>query len=318
MDSYSEGINKIEECLNHLQGKEYISESTVNFFRDIIRVQYKIKSQLHEIDISCSLTEDEVKEKMQKGNPLISWDNIPLKETLLKELFREICEIIKRQEDSESEEIQRLIDAESSGKLELETLIKKLFFHDSVYFHSFSKNLKIGEDLLLFVAIHLARPFFEAVAERIKNKIADKVAYKVVGNPWLKNYCPVCGNGAQMAKLEKETGKRILYCLLCGSEWVFMRVKCPFCCSEKQKSLRFLEEETGPYRIDLCETCKRYIKTLDERKGGRDKEVLIPSVEDLATMYLDILAEKEGYERSWFFPPSVDDLKAGEESKPLH
>ena len=311
-------IHKIEETLNHLKGEEYISESTVNFFRDIIRVQYKIKGQLHEIDILCSLTDDEVKEKMQKGKTLISWDNMPLKETLLKELFREICEIMKRQEDSESEEIQRLIDAESSDELELETLIKKLFFHDSVYFHSISKNLKIGEDLLLFVAIHLARPFFEAVAERIKDKIADKVADKVVGNLWLKHYCHVCGSSAQMAKLEKETGKRILYCLLCGSEWVFMRIKCPFCCSEEQKSLRFLEEETGPYRIDLCETCKRYIKTLDERKGGGDKRSYIPSVEDIATMYLDILAEKEGYKRSWFFPPSVDDLRAGGESKTHH
>jgi len=35
-------------------------------------------------------------------------------------------------------------------------------------------------------------------------------------------------------------------------------------------------------------------------------------------MYLDIVAEKEGYERSWFFPPSVDELKAGGESKTLH
>ena len=310
MLSYNKDINNIEEGLNHLRGKEYISESTVNFFRDIIRVQYKIKGQLHEIDISYSLTDDEVKEKMQKGNPLISLDNIPLKETLLKELFQEICEIIKRQEDSESEEIQKIIDAESCGDLALNTLIQKFFYHDDVYFNSLSKNLKIGEDLLLFVAIHLARPFFEAVAEKLKDKVVDEL--------WIKNYCPVCGSGAQIAKLEKEVGKRILYCQLCGSEWRYMRLKCPFCRNKDQKSLKFLEEEGSPYRIDLCGKCKRYIKTLDERKGGGDKRSYIPSIEDIATMYLDLVAKKEGYERSWFFPPSVDVLRAGGESKTLH
>ena len=82
--------------------------------------------------------------------------------------------------------------------------------------------------------------------------------------------------------------------------------------------MKFLEQEKSPYRIDVCEQCKRYIKTLDERKGGDEKRAFIPSVEDLATMYLDIVAEKEGYERSWFFPSSVDELKAAGESKTLH
>ena len=310
MLSYNKDINSVEEGLNHLQGKEYISESTVNFFRDITRAQYRIKSQLHGIDISCSLTEDEVKERMRKGKPLISWDNIPLKESHLKELFKEICKIMKRQENSGDEEIQRLIDAESGEEFDLNTLIKKLFFHDRAYFHSLSDDLGVSEELLLFVALHLAKPFFELVAEMLKGKVVD--------NLWLKNYCPVCGSEAQMAKLEREVGKRILYCLLCGSEWRFMRIKCPFCCNADHEHLRFIEEEGSPYRIDLCEQCRRYIKTLDERKAGDSKREIIPTVEDLATIYLDIVAKKEGYERSWFFPPSVDQLKTKRDSKTLH
>ena len=260
MDSYTADIHKIEECLNKLKGKEYISESTVDFFRDIIRAQYRVKNQLNKVDISYSYTDDEIKQKMQKGKPLISWDNLPLKEPHLKELFLEICKIMKGQENVESGEIQRLINAESCGDLTLNNLIKNLFYHDRRYFHSLSDDLEVSEELLLFVALHLAKPFFESVAERLKGKVAD--------NRWLKNCCPVCGSGAQMAKLHKEDGRRVLYCLLCGSEWRFMRIKCPFCCNEKQESLKFLGEEKSPYRIDLCEQCRRYIKTLDERKAG--------------------------------------------------
>lgn len=315
MNAYSEDLQKIESSLDSLKGKEYISEPTVDFFRNITKAQYKIKSQLREEEIPFILTDDEIKGKMQNGIPMITWDKLPLKESYLQDLFQEICKIMKNYEEKESGNIQRLIDAEKSGDIKLNNLIEKIFQHDSSYFKTLSEDLKVSEDLLIFVALNLAKPFFETVAEKLKDKIADKV---MVDTIWLKNCCPVCGSSAQIAKLEKEAGKKILYCSLCGTEWRFVRMKCPFCCTEEQKSIKFLEEEKSPYRIDVCEQCKRYIKTLDERKGGGEKRVFIPSVEDLATMYLDIVAEKEGYERSWFFPPSVDELKAGGESKTLH
>ena len=310
MDTYNEDIHKIEEGLNRLNDKEYISESTINFFRDIIKAQYEVKKKLGEIKISTYLTEEKVKEMMINGKPLITWDDIPLKESFLKELFREICKIIKKQENSEAKEVQRIIDAENDGSLAIDTLIEKLFFHDSLYFQSLAGDIKVSEELLLFVALHIAKPFFESVGEKLNGKVVDEL--------WIKNRCPVCGSEAQIAKLEKEVGKKMLSCLLCGSEWRFMRIKCPFCNNEDHRSLKFLEVEGSPYRIDVCEQCKRYIKTIDEREGGEDKDAIIPSVADLATMYLDVVAEKEGYEKSWFFPPSADELKKDTESKTRH
>ena len=302
--------NKIENGLTHLKGKEYISESTIDFFRDIIRAQHSIKSQLDKTEAISFATEDEIKRKMEEGEPLLACDDIPLKESCLKELFSKICGIMERQGNSDAEGIQRLIDAEGSGSIDLITLIKKLFNHDSEYFHTLSDEIEVGEDVLIFVALHLAKPFFETAAAGIKDKVVDKL--------WLRHYCPVCGSVAQMSRLEKDVGKKILCCQLCGSEWRYMRIKCPFCCSEEQKKLKFLEEEKGPYRIDFCEKCKRYIKTLDERKGGYDRGEIIPEVEDIATIYLDMLAEEEGYERSWFFPPSAEQIKAGEDNRTLH
>ncbi len=48
--------------------------------------------------------------------------------------------------------------------------------------------------------------------------------------------------------------------------------------------------------IEVCEKCKRYIKTVDEGKLSENEDVL-PLVEDTATLYLDLIAQREGYAR---------------------
>lgn len=315
MNEPCEDFQKIESGLSSLKGKDYISEPTVNFFRNITKAQHSIKIQLLKEETPYPLTDNDIKVKMENSIPMITWDKLSLNDAYLRDLFQAICGIMKNHEESESGSIQKLIDAEHHGNLKLKNLVEKLFQHDSSYFQSLSKDLEVSEDILVFVSLNLAKPFFEVIAEQIKDQIADKVMMDTV---WLKNYCPVCGSSAHLAKLEKDAGKKILYCSLCGTEWRFMRIKCPFCCTEEQKNMKFLAQEKSPYRIDVCKKCKRYIKTLDERKGGDEKRTFIPSVEDLATMYLDILAEKEGYTRSWFFPSPVEDVKAGGESKTLH
>ena len=51
----------------------------------------------------------------------------------------------------------------------------------------------------------------------------------------------------------------------------------------------------NPFRVDVCDKCKKYIKTIDERKMPENK-ILDFSLENINTLYLDILAQKEGYE----------------------
>ena len=75
-----------------------------------------------------------------------------------------------------------------------------------------------------------------------------------------------------------------------------MRLKCPFCETEDDKELRYFyaEGEGKAHRVDVCEKCKRYIKTLDIREMAGE---VIPIIEDMGTLYLDVLAQKEGYLR---------------------
>ena len=96
-----------------------------------------------------------------------------------------------------------------------------------------------------------------------------------------------------MGKLEKETGKRHLQCQLCRSGWTFKRLECPFCGCDEQKKLRYFYDEDDPaYRVEVCDKCRRYLKTVDLRKKDREISLI---AEDLATLHLDVVAEQEGF-----------------------
>ncbi len=119
----------------------------------------------------------------------------------------------------------------------------------------------------------------------------------------LPGCCPVCGAEPFMAELAKDDGARLLACGLCGTRWRFARLKCPFCGNDKQKELGFLEVDGGAggegelvdvkgCRVDVCEVCKRYIKTLDRRKN--EDEIDLETTEAL-TPGLDMAAIEKGY-----------------------
>ena len=88
---------------------------------------------------------------------------------------------------------------------------------------------------------------------------------------------------------------RYLLCSYCGYQWRIDRLSCPVCGNKEQESLQyFCGEGEEAFRIDLCDKCHRYIKTIDYRS----LEESDPALEDLATLHLDILAVQKGYRRA--------------------
>jgi FdhE protein len=73
------------------------------------------------------------------------------------------------------------------------------------------------------------------------------------------------------------------------------RLHCAVCGNNDQDSLQYLcADGEEAYRIDLCDRCHHYIKTIDYRSlEGSD-----PCLEDLATLHLDVVASEKGYTRS--------------------
>jgi hypothetical protein len=142
-----------------------------------------------------------------------------------------------------------------------------------------------SEPSVQLVVTEALKPVFEKCRELCEPFFVD--------SSWVRPYCYVCGGEPDMARIEGEDNRRILYCGLCDASWHYLRLKCPFCGNEDQSKLISLSIEGEPvYSIDACRACNRYIKVLDARMT---KTVSLLEVEALLSVRLDAAARKEGF-----------------------
>jgi FdhE protein len=134
----------------------------------------------------------------------------------------------------------------------------------------------------------ILRPYVELLRER--NVAPDRIHRR--------GHCPFCGGapwvGARREGSLMEGAKRMLACGLCGGEWLFQRILCPSCFEEDPHKLPSFGSDAHPsVRIEACETCRRYVKSLDLSEDARP----IPEVDDLVSLSMDLWAAEEGFTR---------------------
>ena len=106
--------------------------------------------------------------------------------------------------------------------------------------------------------------------------------------------CPFCDSKPVVAVLrgEGDGAKRFLVCSLCGTEWDFRRLLCPNCGEEKEPKLPVYTAQEFPHvRIEACDTCRTYVKSVDLTKNG----LAVPVVDEIATVSLNLWAEEHSY-----------------------
>jgi len=119
-----------------------------------------------------------------------------------------------------------------------------------------------------------------------------------------RSTCPRCGSRPLIGVLrpEGDGGKRFLVCSFCLHEWEFRRILCPTCGEEREQKLpiyvaerleRQLPSGLSHIRIEACDTCKFYLRTVDLTKAGH----AVAIVDDLAALPLTLWAAEHGYSR---------------------
>jgi FdhE protein len=146
---------------------------------------------------------------------------------------------------------------------------------------NFEENLRPAE--ALFACMFL-QPYAECIAANTDWALP-------AGTPRM---CPLCGTKPIVGVLrpEGDGGKRSLICALCSAEWEFRRIVCPACGEEDVHKLAvFSAQELGHVRVEACDTCHSYIKTVDLTKSGH----AVPVVDELASIPLNVWAGEHGY-----------------------
>ena len=146
--------------------------------------------------------------------------------------------------------------------------------------------LGVEADALSFFLYHSLRPAICRCEQNLAGFLVDELS-------WEKGYCPICGSPPALARLEAD-GQRFLFCSFCWHRWPARRAACPYCgCGDPVRlSYRYSEEEPE-YRLELCEACRKYVKTVDGRNLARS---VYPPLEQVATLHLDLKAAEAGYE----------------------
>jgi FdhE protein len=106
--------------------------------------------------------------------------------------------------------------------------------------------------------------------------------------------CPFCNRRPGFAVLRQkgEGAARSLVCFFCVTEWEFRRLVCPACAEENDKQLPIFTAGDFDYiRVECCDSCKTYIKSIDLTKNGHAQ----PFVDELASAPLDLWAHDRGY-----------------------
>jgi len=220
----------------------------------------------------------------KEGFSLIQKEDFPLDIEASVKLFQTLCQIGKDANPHMSDQVKKIKEALDSKRIDLKKILKEGVKEQRI--EQMADESGVDKKVFSFLIQSSAKPSIEAGMEQLRSELDPET--------WLKGYCPMCGSLPSLSLLKEETGKRYLLCSYCGYQWRIERLFCPFCNNKEHESLQyFCGENEEAYRIDLCDKCHRYIKTIDFRIIGESD----PSLEDLATPHLDILATQKGYKR---------------------
>lgn len=200
-------------------------------------------------------------------------------------LLEDLCRCLERWKLAKPGEVASVMDSTlSPGEW-----VTRIRSRDYIFFEEHARGLEVSSSFLFFLAEEMARPMLASLnAKGGEGASSDSP----------RGSCPVCGHEPLLARILKEERKRILHCSLCTGSWPYPRLQCPFCEKQEGKVNFFFNRESDPFQVEVCNSCKRYLKTLfEDRLPGEIDPVALTELFHYATLEIDRIAQQEGYFR---------------------
>ncbi len=220
-----------------------------------------------------------------QGVPILAKDDFVISRDQLKEAATRLTPALEKGFPRIKEQLAVIKKAIEASEVNPEICIAAMSQGCDESLEGAASRFGIEPGIVRFVFARFMKPFAEKRAESLAPFPDNPV--------WSKGYCPVCGSWPELSFLEGNEGRRWLKCSFCGHEWVFARIKCPFCETEEQSKMELIFSKDRAFeRAELCYECMKYVVSLDLR----ERIDMAREVAALGLVYLDVLAQEKGFE----------------------
>ena len=174
--------------------------------------------------------------------------------------------------------------------VEIADIVSDALNHESARTTMVAVASGANPDALQAVAALVAVPLLHACRRRWSSRRRS----------WIEGRCFVCGAWPSFAEVRGIERSRHFRCGRCASEWHARALRCPYCTNDNHDDLETLVPNGEPTNavIEGCRRCGGYVKTFTRLQACATDAV---SIEDLATVHLDVAALEEGFAR----PPAA-------------
>jgi formate dehydrogenase maturation protein FdhE len=251
----------------------------LEFYYDLYQVQFEAKTRVPRVDVRDPLA---MRWRLEGGIPQLTSKQLGIEPVLFQELVSQISEVLLRHNPGwrlgyEGMDSETLLQAAQQAFETWDTLTAPEAGTGREWVATGTKSLSFS----LAVSFALA-PYLQRAAEVILPQLDVSL--------WLGQHCLICGGSPNFALLESTRGARQLMCSRCNAIWSYRRVGCPFCGTGEKQT--YYPSPDGVYRLYVCPSCNRYLKTMDLREVSRP---VYPVVERLLTVGMDLAARQQGF-----------------------
>jgi FdhE protein len=224
----------------------------------------------------------ECRDRWRRGIPLLAATAIDLEAARVEPLLDVALGLLASMAVVAREALQGFAEAWDAGRIRAMSLLPRPGRVGSV-----EGAHGLTAEAVGFVACASLRPHLQGLLDGSRAHLED--------GAWELGACPFCGGPPGFAEI-REDGRRLLVCHLCGGQWTFPRLRCPFCGTDRTADLGRLDfggAEEG-YFLSTCTACRAYVKELDRRVRWNGGPAL---VEDWGSPHFDLAARRAGHWR---------------------
>lgn len=301
---YNSAKEQLDKKVSELREKPFLPDELVNLISNVAAIQ--LEAQQHSTpEIPEDLTPAD---QNLQGRPLLERANFTYDYEQACKLISELAELVGKEDGPIAESTALITASIKSGKLDLKQAFQAYLETDDDFFLGWAEKMPEAPRTLSFLVQSALTPSIKTVAAALADKLPEMEADTTerpdnseldfeLEQPAPRNHghCPICGSVPFMHTLHHKQGFRYASCSFCHTEYRVRRLACAYCDQNNADSLKFFTVEEAPgYRVDVCESCKTYMKTTDFREIDK---ISIPALNDLESLPLDFVAVKEGYNR---------------------